>query len=107
MQGSVQPLVFPAASIHVPQKDNSRRAGENMPKCLSICVVFVLGMALSFGAGVIRAQVGNSGSIEGVVKDPSGGVVAGATVEISYAFHGDHYKWSLRFMVINLTNKTA
>jgi hypothetical protein len=35
--------------------------------------------ALVFGA---NAQVGNSGSIEGVVKDPSGAAVAGATVEI-------------------------
>ena len=31
-----------------------------------------------------RAQLGNSGSIEGVVQDPSGGAVADATVEISY-----------------------
>ena len=29
------------------------------------------------------AQLGNSGSIEGVVKDPSGSSVAGATVEIT------------------------
>jgi hypothetical protein len=31
---------------------------------------------------VASAQLGNSGSIEGVVKDPSGGVVANAAVEI-------------------------
>ncbi len=29
-----------------------------------------------------RAQVGNSGSIEGVVKDPSGSAVVSVTVEI-------------------------
>ncbi len=34
------------------------------------------------------AQIGNSGSIEGVVRDPSGGAVAGATVEISYGVSG-------------------
>ncbi|PYT71170.1 MAG: hypothetical protein DMG39_13775, partial [Acidobacteria bacterium] len=59
-------------------------------KRLSICVVLVLGIVLSFGTGASEAQVGNSGSIEGVVKDPSGGVVAGAAVEISYAVSGFH-----------------
>ena len=34
------------------------------------------------------AQVGNSGSIEGTVKDPTGGAVPGATVEISYGVSG-------------------
>jgi hypothetical protein len=34
------------------------------------------------------AQQGNSGSIEGVVKDPSGSSIAGATVEISYPVSG-------------------
>src|SRR5438552_289699 len=55
-----------------------------------ICTVLVLGFALLFAAGPAKAQLGNSGSIEGVVKDPSGGVVAGATVEISYAVSGFH-----------------
>jgi hypothetical protein len=34
------------------------------------------------------AQVGNAGSIEGVVKDPSAGAVVGATVEIAYGVSG-------------------
>jgi hypothetical protein len=34
------------------------------------------------------AQSGNSGSIEGIVKDPSGAAVPGATVEISYPVSG-------------------
>ena len=34
------------------------------------------------------AQVGNSGSIEGTVKDPSGGSVPSATVEIRYGVSG-------------------
>jgi len=39
-------------------------------------------------AFVASAQVGNSGSIEGVVTDPSGGAIVGATVEISYGVSG-------------------
>jgi hypothetical protein len=54
-----------------------------MLKCLSICVVLVSGIALSFGAETIKAQLGNSGSIEGVVKDQSGASVPGAKVEIT------------------------
>jgi len=56
-----------------------------MLKRLSICTVFVLGFVLLLTAGPAKAQLGNAGSIEGVVKDSSGGVVAGAKVEISYA----------------------
>ena len=40
-------------------------------------------LTLCFGAIPARAQLGNSGSIEGVVKDVSGGVLAGAKVEVS------------------------
>src|SRR5437899_6356628 len=61
-----------------------------MLKRLSISLVFALGLLVLFAAGPAKAQMGNSGSIEGVVKDPSGGVVAGATVEISYAVSGFH-----------------
>lgn len=61
-----------------------------MFKRLSSSLVFVLGLVVLFAAGPAKAQMGNSGSIEGVVKDPSGGVVAGATVEISYAVSGFH-----------------
>ncbi len=61
-----------------------------MLKRLSISLVFVLGLLVLFAAGPAKAQMGNSGSIEGVVKDPSGGVVVGATVEISYAVSGFH-----------------
>src|SRR3984957_3403660 len=48
--------------------------------------VFRLSLLLSLGvflhSGVIFAQSGNSGTISGVVKDPSGAVVAGAAVTI-------------------------
>jgi hypothetical protein len=50
--------------------------------------LFVLGLSFLFSAAPGRAQLGNAGSIEGVVKDPSGAAVAGATVEISYPVTG-------------------
>src|SRR5258707_7596385 len=59
-----------------------------MMKHLSISVVFVLGLVLFFAAGSANAQLGNSGSIEGVVKDSSGGVGPRAKVEISYSVSG-------------------
>ncbi len=48
-------------------------------------LLFALGSMLS--AAPVFAQ-GNSGSIEGVVKDPSGGAVANATVHIAYGVSG-------------------
>src|SRR5258708_22933070 len=59
-----------------------------MLKYLSISMFLVLGLVLFFAAGPANAQLGNSGSIDGVVKDPSGGVVAGAKVEVSYPVSG-------------------
>jgi hypothetical protein len=52
-------------------------------------LVIALGLVV-FAAGPAKAQLGNSGSIDGVVKDPSGAVVAGATVEISNPVTGFH-----------------
>jgi hypothetical protein len=51
-------------------------------------LLFGLGGLLAAAPGF--AQLGNSGSIEGVIKDPSGSSVAGATVEISYPISGFH-----------------
>jgi Carboxypeptidase regulatory-like domain len=51
-------------------------------------ILLFFGFSLLFCAAPIRAQLGNSGSIEGVVKDASGGVVPGATVEIAYSVSG-------------------
>jgi carboxypeptidase family protein len=61
-----------------------------MLKRLGIYTLFALAFVLFIAAGPANGQLGNSGSIEGVVKDPSGGVVAGATVEISYPVSGFH-----------------
>jgi Carboxypeptidase regulatory-like domain len=48
---------------------------------------YLLLLLLASGAGLfsitVRAQTGNSGSIQGTVKDPSGGAVVNATVEIT------------------------
>lgn len=54
-----------------------------MSKRLSISAIFVLGFVLFFFTGPASAQLGNSGSLEGVVKDTSGGVIPGAKVEVS------------------------
>src|SRR5271167_1687162 len=42
----------------------------------------LLGWVLLFAGASVHGQSGNSGSIEGTVKDPSGAVIAGAKVEI-------------------------
>lgn len=49
-------------------------------------LAFVL--SLWIGAVPAHAQLGNSGSIEGVVKDASGGVIAGAKIEVSNPVSG-------------------
>ena len=54
------------------------------------CACLILGLSLLFAAAPGRAQLGNSGSIEGVVKDPSGAAIVGAAVEISYPVTGFH-----------------
>jgi Carboxypeptidase regulatory-like domain/TonB-dependent Receptor Plug Domain len=59
-----------------------------MLKRLSMWMAFILGIVLLLSAGPAKAQMGNSGSIAGAVKDVSGGVVPGATVEISYSVSG-------------------
>jgi hypothetical protein len=59
-----------------------------MLRRFGIYAIFVL--ALVFAVDPVKAQLGNSGSIDGVVKDPSGAAVASATVEISYVVSGFH-----------------
>jgi hypothetical protein len=59
-----------------------------MSKHLSICAIFILGFTLLLTVGTVMAQLGNSGSIEGVVKDASGGVIAGAKIDVSNPVSG-------------------
>jgi hypothetical protein len=61
-----------------------------MFKLFSMFAILIFGFVLVLTAEPARAQLGNSGSIEGVVKDPTGGVIAGAMVEISYPVSGFH-----------------
>jgi Carboxypeptidase regulatory-like domain len=72
--------------LYPQEKHNPQRDGEKMLKRLGS--YSILGLVLVFAALPVWAQVGNSGSIDGVVKDPSGAVVAGAKVEISYSVSG-------------------
>src|SRR6202162_1256633 len=50
--------------------------------------ILLLCLALLVSATTSSAQLGNSGTIEGVVKDQSGAVVPGATVEINNPVSG-------------------
>src|SRR6202165_4958852 len=59
-----------------------------MLKRLSTTVVFVLGLVLFVAAGPANAQLGNAGSIEGVVRDSSGVVVAGGKGDINFPVTG-------------------
>ena len=58
----------------------------------SILAFFVLGLVSTFVAVPARGQA--SGTIDGVVKDPSGAGVGNATVEISYVVSGFHRETS-------------
>src|SRR5258708_37192276 len=56
---------------------------------LKSCRAFaILVFVLSLWSGSIPAVAQNSGSIEGVVKDASGGAIAGAKVEVSNPVSG-------------------
>jgi hypothetical protein len=59
-----------------------------MLKSLHSVSFLLLVLSLSFAASPARAQLGNSGSIEGVVKDQSGAAIANAKVEIAYGVSG-------------------
>jgi hypothetical protein len=58
-------------------------------KSLQRLTPLFLAMGLLF-ATTARAQSGSSGSVEGVVKDPSGSAVANAKVEMSHSVSGFH-----------------
>jgi len=54
----------------------------------AVNALLILGLSLLFAAAPSWAQ--SSGSIEGVVKDPSGAAMVGAVVEVSYPVSGFH-----------------
>jgi len=56
--------------------------------CKAVSAFLILGLSLLFAAAPSWAQ--SSGSIEGVVKDPSGAAIVGAVVEVSYPVSGFH-----------------
>ena len=51
-------------------------------------LLLIFSLSFLYGAGPSRAQLGNSGSIEGVVKDASGGVIADAKIQVSNPVSG-------------------
>ncbi len=53
-----------------------------MKRGLGVISIFALILAAFCMAAPARAQMGNAGSIEGTVTDPTGAVIPGATVEI-------------------------
>jgi len=55
-------------------------------KAVSTCLIFGLGLLYAAAPGWAQS----SGSIEGVVKDPSGAAIVGAVVEIAYPVSGFH-----------------
>src|SRR6266576_2141646 len=64
-------LPDPLTFSHLTGQDKTTRLGGEAMRLLAI------GVALSFP---LLAQIGGSGSIQGVVSDPSGAVIPGATV---------------------------
>ena len=64
------------------------RSYFHLPWVRAVRTVLLLGSGFLLAGAPGFAQSGNSGSIEGVVKDPSGSTVAGATVEITYPVSG-------------------
>src|ERR1700740_2206550 len=87
-----QPPFFHAASIHY----QARRVPLIGPKEKKMLERFrsygflILSLTLLFFAGPARAQLGNSGSVEGVVKDPSGAAIPSARVETTNPVSGFH-----------------
>jgi hypothetical protein len=63
-------------------------AEKIMLKRSSVMASMAFALFLLIGEAPADAQLGNSGSIEGVVKDASGGVIAGAKIEVSNPVSG-------------------
>src|SRR5260370_8661837 len=55
-----------------------------------VLLLFAAVIAVVFVVGYQASAQSSSGTIQGVVKDPSGAVVSGAKIEISYPVSGFH-----------------
>src|ERR1700682_1594312 len=86
-----QPPLLQAAPIHLPNDAHPNFGAEEkrMLDRFRSYGFLILSLGLLLFAASGRAQ-GNSGSIEGVVKDQSGASVPGAKAEISYPVSGYH-----------------
>src|SRR5258707_14144814 len=62
--------------------------GGKMIRNLRCIAWSALSLIFVFCAAPLKEQLGNSGSFEGVVKDPSGSSVPGAQVEVSNPVSG-------------------
>src|SRR5229473_6011266 len=78
-----------AALIHTKHTSLCWNGGK-MIRNLRCIAWSALSLVFVFCAAPLKAQLGNSGSIEGVVKDPSGSSVPGAKVEVSNPVSGFH-----------------
>jgi hypothetical protein len=86
--GSVIAIFSGGLYPHLRHRSPLAGTEEKMFKNLRMFTLLLLATGLLFSAEASRAQLGNSGSIAGVVKDPSGAAVVNATVEISYPVSG-------------------
>src|ERR1700730_3443235 len=89
MSWAAQSPHFQAATPTTNTSPNSGVGGEIQMRFGKFAIL-VLSFSFLFCALPVRAQLGNSGSIEGVIKDPSGAVVGNATVEIVNPVSGFH-----------------
>src|ERR1700682_808791 len=85
--GSRRPPVL--ADLFHNQTFPNRGGGKRFERIRSYAFL-ISSLSLVLCAAPARAQLGNSGTIEGVVKDQSGSSVPGAKVEISYPVSGFH-----------------
>ena len=104
---ALYPQLHPAAKRETSSRDGTgeimlRNLYRYLPshwKSGSVNGISLFALAWMFLAVPAFGQLGNSGSMEGIVKDPSGSSVAGATVEITNPISG--------FLVKRLPPRTA
>jgi hypothetical protein len=90
MDGLPLPPLLAVTSTTACTNPPTKRGRGEIQMVFRKIMLSVLSLSFLLCAIPSRAQLGNSGTIEGVVRDQSGGVVADATVEISYGVSGLH-----------------